>query len=127
MNDLNKTIMTNYSIKTDLLKLKGAFVTNIKGSTMTKKCVCIPIDESGLFLGQKGCYLNLTALEMQNPQYGETHLIKVNFDREKYNNMSIEERSSQPIVGGMKPIERQTEQMQVTTTVEMQTDDEPPF
>ncbi len=59
--------MANYSIKTDLLKLQGAFVTNIKGKTATKKCLCIPIEGSGLFLGEKGCYLNMTAIEMQNP------------------------------------------------------------
>lgn len=46
--------MANYSIKTDLLKLQGAFVTNIKGKTATKKCLCVPIDESGLFLGKQG-------------------------------------------------------------------------
>lgn len=46
--------MANYSIKTDLLKLQGAFVTNIKGKTTTKRCLCIPIDGSGLFLGEKG-------------------------------------------------------------------------
>lgn len=28
--------MANYSIKADLLKLTGAFVTNIKGKTATK-------------------------------------------------------------------------------------------
>ena len=29
--------MANYSIKADLLKVKGAFVTNIKGKTKVKK------------------------------------------------------------------------------------------
>ena len=45
--------MANYSIKTDLLKLQGAFVTNIKGKTATKQCLCIPIAVSGLFLGSR--------------------------------------------------------------------------
>lgn len=93
--------MANYSIKTDLLKLQGAFVTNIKGKTATKKCLCIPIDESGLFLGEKGCYLNMTAIEMQNPQYSDTHCIKVSHDREVYERMSDEERAAQPIIGGL--------------------------
>lgn len=93
--------MANYSIKTDLLKLQGAFVTNIKGKTATKKCLCIPIDESGLFLGEKGCYLNMTAIEMQNPQYSDTHCIKVSHDREVYERMTDEERAAQPIIGGL--------------------------
>lgn len=93
--------MANYSIKTDLLKLQGAFVTNIKGKTTTKRCLCIPIDESGLFLGEKGCYLNMTAIEMQNPQYSDTHCIKVSLDRSAYERMTDEERAAQPIIGGL--------------------------
>lgn len=98
--------MANYSIKTDLLKIKGAFVTDIKGRTATKRCLCIPIEESGLFLGEKGCYLNLTAIAMQNPQYGDTHCLKVSFDREVYERMTDEEKAAQPIVGGLHELRR---------------------
>lgn len=34
--------MANYSIKADLLKLTGAFVTNIKGKTATKATHTLP-------------------------------------------------------------------------------------
>ena len=98
--------MANYSIKTDLLKLQGAFVTNIKGKTATKQCLCIPIQESGLFLGKQGCHLNLTAIEMQNPQYSDTHCIKVSFDRAVYEKMTEEQRAAQPIVGGLHELKR---------------------
>lgn len=98
--------MANYSIKTDLLKLQGAFVTNIKGKTATKQCLCIPIEGSGLFLGKQGCYLNLTAIEMQNPQYSDTHCIKVSFDRAVYDKMTEEQRAAQPIVGGLHELRR---------------------
>lgn len=93
--------MANFSIKTDLLKLKGAFVTNIKGKTATKQCLCIPIEESGLFLGKQGCYLNTTAIEMQNPRFEDTHCLKVSYDKEVYERMTKEERDAQPIVGGL--------------------------
>lgn len=98
--------MANYSIKTDLLKLQGAFVTNIKGKTATKQCLCIPIAESGLFLGKQGCYLNLTAIEMQNPQYSDTHCIKVSFDKAVYDRMTEEQKAAQPIVGGLHELKR---------------------
>ena len=98
--------MANYSIKIDLRKLQGAFVTDIKGKTATKRCLCIPIEESGLFLGEKGCYLNLTAIEMQNPQYSDTHCIKVSHDRDVYERMTEEERSAQPIVGGLHELKK---------------------
>lgn len=109
--------MKNYKIKTDLLKVKGAFVTNIKGRTETKQCLCIPITGSGLYLGAKGCYLSLTAFEMQNPSYGDTHLLKVTVDKETYQAMSEEERRQQPILGGMHEMEQRPEQMAVTETV----------
>ena len=98
--------MANYSIKTDLLKLQGAFVTNIKGKTTTKQCLCIPIDGSGLFLGKQGCYLNLTAIEMQNPQYNDTHCLKVSHDRAVYERMTDEQRAAQPIVGGLHELKK---------------------
>ena len=81
-------------------------MTNIKGKTATKRCLCIPTDESGLFLGKQGCYLNMTAIEMQNPQYSDTHCIKVSHDREVYERMTEEERAAQPIIGGLHELKR---------------------
>ena len=104
--------MANYSIKADLLKVNGAFVTNIQGKTTVKKCLCIPIEDSGFFLGKQGCYLNLTAFEMQTPKYSDTHCLKVAFDKEVYGRMTPEERQAQPIVGGMHELVRQSAPVQ---------------
>lgn len=119
--------MANYSIKTDLLKVKGAFVTNIKGKTDTKRCLVIPIEDSGLFLGKKGCYLNLTAIEMQNPQYQDTHCVKVSYDKEVYGRMTDEERKAQPIIGGLHVLERSQEQMAVNDNAYPEPDVDLPF
>lgn len=59
-----------------------------------------------MFLGEKGCYLNLTAIEMQNPQYSDTHCLKVSYDREVYERMTDEERAAQPIVGGLHELKK---------------------
>lgn len=65
--------MANYSIKADLLKVKGAFVKDLKGRTgAVKRCLIIPIEDSGMFLGEKGCYLNMTAIEMREARYNDT-------------------------------------------------------
>ena len=93
--------MANFSIKTDLLKLQGAFVTNLKGKTATKRCLIIPVDESGLFVGEKGVYLNMTAIEMENPKFSETHCVKVSLDKEKFEALTEEQRRALPIIGGM--------------------------
>lgn len=109
--------MGNFSIKEDLLKLKGAFITNFKGRTETKRCLVIPVDDSGLYAGEKGVYLNLTAIEMENPQYKETHCIKQSLDKEIYGALSEEQRRSLPIIGGMRPlVKKAAPQMNVGST-----------
>lgn len=110
--------MPNYGIKLDLLKLKGASVRNIQGRTATKRCLIIPVDEcDGMFLGEKGCYLNLTAIEMQNPQYNDTHCIKPDLSREKRDAMTEEEQRAIPIVGGLHTIEIKQPTKQVRGTM----------
>lgn len=109
---------TNYGIKIDLLKLKGAFMRNLQGKSATKKCIIIPVDDcDGMFLGEKGCYLNMTAIEMQNPQYSDTHCIKPDIPKEQREAMTDEQRNAIPIIGGLHAIERQPQQMSVNTTI----------
>lgn len=96
--------MGNFGIKIDLLKLKNSFVTNLKGKAATKRCLVIPIDDSGVYLGEKGVYLNLTAVEMREQRYGDTHVLKQSLAKEVYQAMSEEERMAQPIFGALKPI-----------------------
>lgn len=110
--------MTNFSIKADLLKIKGAFLTNLKRKTAVKRCLVIPIDEAGLYLGEKGCYLNMTAVEMREPKYDDTHVIKVSVPKEQYNAMSEDERRRIPILGGMRAIEIQQAQMPIDNTID---------
>lgn len=108
--------MGNFGIKIDLLKLKNSFVTNLKGKAATKRCLVIPIDDSGVYLGEKGVYLNLTAVEMREQRYGDTHVLKQSLAKEVYQAMSEEERMAQPIFRALKPIESQQRQMEVTQT-----------
>lgn len=108
--------MANYSIKTDLLKLQGAFVSDIQGKTATKRCICIPLDGSGLYVGQKGIYLNLTAVELKEPKYEDTHLVKVNVPTETYKALTEEQRKAIPILGGLHAMQQQTAVASQTTT-----------
>lgn len=110
--------MANYSIKLDLLKLQKSFLTNLKGKTVTKRCLIIPVDEAGLYVGEKGVYMNLTAIEMREPKYSETHCIKVSYDKDRYEAMSDEERNALPIIGGMRQLERRAVEMPVTGQVD---------
>ena len=110
----------NYGIKIDLLKVRGAFVRNLKGNTATKRCLIIPVDDAdGVFLGEKGCYLNMTAIELQNPQYNDTHGIKVELPREKREAMTEEELKNVPFIGNLRPIQAKP---QPTMTVQGEID-----
>ena len=71
---------------------------NLKGKEATKRCLIIPVDDcDGIYLGEKGCYLNMTAIAMQEPKYTDTHCIKVNLPKE--------ERNAIPILGGLHAVE----------------------
>lgn len=74
-------------------------------------------DCDGMFLGEKGCYLNLNAIEMQNPQFNDTHCVKVNIPKEQREAMTEEQRNAVPILGGLRPLERKQETMQVSGTL----------
>ena len=76
-------------------------------------------------------YLNLTAIEMREPKYSDTHCVKQSIDRDKYDAMTDDQRKSIPILGGMHAIESTTTPMKVTTVTDSATaiddDDDLPF
>lgn len=120
--------MANFGIKLDLLKLRGAFMRNLKGQTATKRCLIIPVDEcDGIFLGEKGVYLNLTAIEMQNPQFNDTHCIKPDIPKEQREAMTPEEQKAIPILGGLHAIAVQQSQMNVSGTLGQEAFGDLPF
>lgn len=110
--------MANYGIRIDLLKLKGAFMRNLQGKTATKRCLIIPVDDcDGVFLGEKGCYLNMAAIEMREPKFNDTHCVKVEIPKERREAMTEEERNAVPILGGLHAIEAKQATMQVSGTL----------
>ncbi len=92
----------NYGIRIDLQKLNNAFLRNFTGKTATKRCICIPVDDNPeMYLGEKGTYLNLTAIETVNSQFGDTHYVKGNIPREVYDKLSEDQRKAIPILGNI--------------------------
>lgn len=103
----NQKTKCNFGIKTDLQKLNNAFLRNFTSATTgaTKRCICIPIDDNpSIYLGEKGCYLGMTAVEVTNPQYGDTHILKPDMPKDIYQAMTQEQRDALPILGNMRPI-----------------------
>lgn len=105
-------------MKIDLLKLKGAMMRKIKGKTATKRCLIIPVDDcEGIYLGEKGCYLGLTAFELREPKFNDTHCIKPDIPKDKRDAMSEEQKKAIPILGGLHAVEYQPQAMPVSQTL----------
>ena len=91
---------SNISIKIDLLKIPGA-VKHVLGKNNDVSCIVIPIAMANLFNGEKGVYMDLTAIPLTNPREGskDTHLVKQSFSKEKFAAMTEEEKKALPILG----------------------------
>ena len=95
--------MGNISIKLNLQQLKHVRKT-MKGVSGDVEVLIIPIAENKLFAGEKGVYLDATAIEIKDrskfgPDQKDTHLIKQSFPKEVYDAMSQEQREAMPIIG----------------------------
>jgi hypothetical protein len=110
-----------------LKSLKDTFFYEFTGKTATKKCICIPIKDNDLYVGEKGIYLNLTAWENNNLKDGKTHLVKQSFSKDVRNAMTEEERKHIPILGDMKPFENTSGTVKSEGTIVATEDDDLPF
>lgn len=96
--------MSNFQLSIDLLKLQGAALQDLRAADgSVKRCLVLPLWEAGLYEGKRGVYLDLRAVELQNPQFEDTHFVKQSVSADRYKAMSEEERSAMPIIGNLRP------------------------
>ena len=108
--------MDNYNIEIDLLKLKGARVTDADG----EHGVFVPINNkvgtvSDAFqvMGQvshtlvwqkrQGVILKVTALGMASHERGQSHLIKPHISKEVFERLTEAQLKRMPWIGNMRP------------------------
>lgn len=102
--------MTDFNGKLNLLKLKRAGIMQIQGRTGVLRCLVIPVEDNNIFVTTdennhpKAAYIDLTAWELKNPKYDETHMIKQSLPKEVCEKMTDEEKKAIPILGGLKPV-----------------------
>lgn len=96
--------MTHLSINLNLLKLRNAAITTLKGKTASKRCLVIPIEDNELFVSEKGVYLGLTAFESEKLKDGKTHMVKQAMSKERREALTEDERKNLPILGDIKPL-----------------------
>ena len=96
--------MSNISLKINLRQLKHV-EREMKGQgDKMIKCLIIPLEENMIYQGEKGAYLNLTAIEIKDrskfsADQKDTHLIKQDVPKDKYEAMTEEQRKAMPIIG----------------------------
>lgn len=108
--------MDNYNIELNVADLPGAVVTEVTLKGVTKKCVCIPIDNyigycadgymngRGEFMSFKSAKLRLSAYSMKEPKYDDTHYIVPNIGKEAFQEMDDDTRKwYERIVGYLRP------------------------
>lgn len=102
--------MTDFNGKLNLLKLKRAGIMQIQGRTGVLRCLVIPVEDNNIFVTTdennhpKAAYIDLTAWELKNPKYDETHIIKQSLPKEVREKITDEEKKAIPILGGLKPV-----------------------
>lgn len=108
-------IMTNFSGKLNLIKLKNACVLSVNGKTGSKKGVFIPIEDNNIFVSTdennkaRCAYLDFSVFEnRQASRYGDTHMIKPRVGKEIRAQMSEEDKRAIPIIGNMRPLDSQS-------------------
>ena len=92
--------MSNFSVKINLFKLRK--VRFIKKDE--DLFVCIPVKANSLFQGEKGIYLECTGWQLQNSEFGDTHMIKLSVNKEIYEKLTEEQRKKLPIIGSMREL-----------------------
>lgn len=134
--------MSNLAIKINLSRMPGVMFSKLTGKTGQKKdCVIIPVEDCHLFVGEKGVYLDLSAYELREQKYADTHMVKQSFSKEliedikaeiQTNNPEFTEAEIQnilnslnPIIGGIKPFEKKA--MQADEIIDMTGSDDLPF
>lgn len=106
--------MENLNIDLNLLKFDNAFISDIKGREMTKRCVCIPVGENDIYVSvdeatnkPKGAYLHLTAWARKEEKFEQTHYVVQSLSKE-YREANPEAAKKKPILGNGKPVQSQS-------------------
>lgn len=93
--------MANYSLNINLLKIDGAkLVTNSDG----KQAVVLPVEDANIFVNQTqtAAYLGINMYESHNSQYGDSHSLKLKFNKEVIDRLGVDAIKAKPFIGNAK-------------------------
>lgn len=94
--------MANYSLSVNLLKIDGATLQT--NPNTGKRAVVILVDEAEIFVNESGtaAYLGLNMYESHNNQYGNSHSLKLKFNKETIDRLGVDAIKAKPFIGNAK-------------------------
>jgi len=117
------------TFKINLLQYKAAIQKVRNKSGQLIDAVVIPIEANSLVKGEKGVYADFVAFEIKQKKEGsnDTHLIKQTFPKDIYQNMSEDDKKSQPIFGNLRVWDGSGEHSATSSTEVLDEDSDLPF
>lgn len=94
--------MANYSLNINLLKIDGASLQT--NPNTGKKAVIIPVDTADIFINESGtaAYLGVNMYESRNSQYGDSHSLKLKFNKATIDRIGVDAIKAKPFIGNAK-------------------------
>lgn len=91
------------------------------------RCIILPIKQNNLYLAQSGnVYLDTTGYEYtpEDSNRKETHIVKQKLSKEKYDQLSEEEKKAMPIIGNHSVFDFQENNNAIESSFQMPEDEE---
>ena len=94
--------MANYSLNINLLKIDGASLQT--NPTTGKRAVVIPVEEADIFVNDSStaAYLGINMYESHNSQYGDSHSLKLKYNKATIDRIGVDAIKAKPFIGSAK-------------------------
>lgn len=94
--------MANYSLNINLLKIDGASLQT--NPNTGKRAVILPVEDADIFVNENGtaAYLGINMYESRNSQYGDSHSLKLKFNKATIDRIGVDAIKAKPFIGNAK-------------------------
>lgn len=94
--------MANYSLNINLLKIDGATLQT--NPTTGKRAVVLPVDEANIYVNdsKNAAYLGINMYESHNSMYGDSHSLKLKYNKEVIDRLGVETIKAKTFIGNAK-------------------------
>lgn len=94
--------MANYLLNINLLKIDGATLQT--NPTTGKRAVILPVEDANIFVNTSNtaAYLGINMYESHNSQYGDSHSLKLKYNKEVIDRLGVDAIKAKPFIGNAK-------------------------